>query len=90
VRILKLVAMMRLHVGSRVGWPSIRRAVWVNRFRSAAFAVASRKEEARRSFVELGRAYPELTIGQLRSALPHTPSFRDRVCEGLASLGMRP
>jgi AraC-like DNA-binding protein len=65
-------------------------AVWVNRFRSAAFALAGHKEEARRSFAELTRAYPELTIGQVRSALPHTPSFRDRVCEGLASLGMRP
>lgn len=65
-------------------------AVWVNRFRSAAFALAGRKEEARRCFAELTRAYPELTIGQVRSALPHTPSFRDRACEGLASLGMRP
>ena len=65
-------------------------AVWVNRFRSAAFALAGRKEEARRSFADLTRAYPELTIGQVRSALPHPPSFRDRACEGLASLGMRP
>jgi tetratricopeptide (TPR) repeat protein len=65
-------------------------AVWVNRFRSAAFALAGRKEEARRSFAELTRAYPELTIGQIRSALPHTQNFRDRACEGLASLGMRP
>lgn len=65
-------------------------AAWVNRFRSAAFALAGRKEEARRSFAELTRTYPELTIGQVRSALPHTPSFRDRACEGLASLGMRP
>jgi AraC-like DNA-binding protein/tetratricopeptide (TPR) repeat protein len=65
-------------------------AVWVNRFRTSALALAGRKEEARRSFDELTRAYPELTIGQVRSALPHTPSFRDRACEGLASLGMRP
>jgi hypothetical protein len=52
--------------------------------------LAGRKEEARRSFAELTRAYPELTIGQVRSALPHTPSFRDRACEGLDNLGMRP
>jgi tetratricopeptide (TPR) repeat protein len=63
-------------------------AIWVNRFRSAAFALAGRKEEARRSFAELTRASPELTIRQLRSALPHTQNFRDRACEGLASLGM--
>jgi adenylate cyclase len=64
-------------------------AVWVYRFRSAAFALAGRKEEARRSFAELTRTHPELTIGLLRSALPHTQNFRDRACEGLASLGMR-
>jgi AraC-like DNA-binding protein len=64
-------------------------AIWVNRFRSAAFALAGRKEEARRSFAELTRASPELTIRQLRSALPHTQNFRDRACEGLASLGMQ-
>jgi tetratricopeptide (TPR) repeat protein len=63
-------------------------AVWVNRFRSAAFVLAGRKEEARQSFAELTRAYPAITIGQVRSALPHTPSFRDRVCEGLDCLGM--
>lgn len=65
-------------------------AVWANRVRSAAFALAGRKEEARRSFAELTRAYPGLTIGQVRSALPHAPNFLDRACEGLASLGMRP
>jgi adenylate cyclase len=65
-------------------------AVWVNRFRAAAFALASKKEEARQSFAELTRAYPELTIAEVRSALPHPQSYRNRVCEGLASLGMHP
>ncbi|WGD53408.1 helix-turn-helix domain-containing protein [Bradyrhizobium sp. CB1650] len=65
-------------------------ALWVNRFRAAAFALAGRKQEARQSFAELTCAYPDLTIGQVRRALPHTPGFCDRACEGLASLGMHP
>jgi AraC-like DNA-binding protein/tetratricopeptide (TPR) repeat protein len=65
-------------------------AVWVNRFRAAAFALAGRKAEARQSLAELTSAYPDLTIGQVRRALPHTPGFCDRACEGLASLGMHP
>jgi hypothetical protein len=77
--------MTRLHVGLRVGWPSIRQP-----FGSTGFAQPHfRKEDARRSFAELTRASPELTIRQLRSALPHTRYFRDRACEGLASLGMQ-
>ena len=65
-------------------------AVWSNRFRAPALALAGRKEEARQSFAALVSAYPELTIGQVRSALPHTARFYDRASEGLASLGMRP
>jgi AraC-like DNA-binding protein len=64
-------------------------AIWINRFRAPAFALAGKKEEARRSFAELTNAYPELTIAEVRAALPHPLSYRDRVCEGLASLGMR-
>ncbi len=64
--------------------------IWVNRFRAPAFALAGRSEQARRSFTELTDKYPELTLGDVRSALPHTPSFSDLACDGLASLGMRP
>jgi tetratricopeptide (TPR) repeat protein len=65
-------------------------AVWSNRFRAPALALAGRKDEARQSFAELHRAYPELTITEVRRALPHTARFYDRASEGLASLGMRP
>lgn len=65
-------------------------AVWSNRFRAPAYALVGRKEEARQSFAELVSAYPELTIAQVRSALPHTARFYDRASEGLAGLGMRP
>jgi AraC-like DNA-binding protein/tetratricopeptide (TPR) repeat protein len=64
-------------------------AVWSNRFRAPALVLAGKREEARRSYVDLMRTYPELTITEIRSALPHTPRFYDRAAEGLASLGMR-
>jgi adenylate cyclase len=65
-------------------------AVWANRFLAPAFALAGKKEEARRSFAELARAHPEMTIAEVRSALPHTQGYLDRASEGLGSLGMRP
>ncbi|MGO8915678.1 MAG: helix-turn-helix domain-containing protein [Stellaceae bacterium] len=65
-------------------------AVWANRFRAPAYALAGRKEEARRSVTELLRCYPDLTITDVRSALPHTPSFLDRAAEGLEAAGLRP
>jgi tetratricopeptide (TPR) repeat protein len=64
--------------------------IWVNRFRAPAFALAGQMEQARQSFTELTGKYPELTLGDVRSALPHTPSYSDLACDGLASLGMRP
>jgi adenylate cyclase len=65
-------------------------AVWVNRFRVPAYALAGRKEEARRSLTDLLRRYPDLTIAEIRKALPHTPSFLDRAAEGLEAAGLHP
>lgn len=65
-------------------------AIWVNRFRAPAYALAGRKHEAHQSLVELARLYPDLTIADVRSALPNTPSFLDRQAEGLEAAGMRP
>jgi hypothetical protein len=42
-----------------------------------------------RSLVELTSVYPDLTISDVRSALPHTRSFMDRASEGLETAGMR-
>jgi hypothetical protein len=64
-------------------------AVWINRFRAPAYALAGRKDEARQSLAELARLYPDLTIAEVRSALPNTPSFLDRQAEGLEAAGMR-
>jgi AraC-like DNA-binding protein/tetratricopeptide (TPR) repeat protein len=65
-------------------------AVWVNRFSAPAYALAGRMDEARRSLMELASAYPDLTIAQVRAALPNTPGFLDRQAEGLELAGMRP
>ena len=65
-------------------------AVWVNRFRAPAYALAGRKDEARRSLAELTRLYPDLTIAQVKAALPNTPSFLERQAEGLEAAGMCP
>jgi AraC-like DNA-binding protein/tetratricopeptide (TPR) repeat protein len=63
-------------------------AIWANRFRAAAYALAGQKDQARRCLLELTRACPDLTISDVRVALPHTPSFMDRASEGLEAAGM--
>jgi adenylate cyclase len=65
-------------------------AIWADRFRAPAYALAGRKDEARRSVAELLRHYPDLTITEVRSALPHTLDHLDRVAEGLEAAGLRP
>jgi adenylate cyclase len=65
-------------------------AVWLNRFRAPAYALAGQNEEARRCVAELLRYYPDLTITDVRSALPNTPGFLDRAAEGLEAAGLRP
>jgi len=64
-------------------------AVWINHALTAAYALAGRKEWARRSLAELARAFPDLTIAQIRSGLPYRSSYLDRVADGLESAGMR-
>jgi tetratricopeptide (TPR) repeat protein len=42
------------------------KAVWINRFLTAGFALAGRKDEAKRSLCTLLSAFPSLTISQIR------------------------
>jgi ferredoxin len=65
-------------------------AVWINHNLTPAYALAGRKEHARRSVTELTRAFPNLTIAQVKSGLPFRSGFLDRVADGLESVGMRP
>jgi tetratricopeptide (TPR) repeat protein len=64
-------------------------AVWANRFLAPAYALSGRKEDAQTSLAALMRVYPDWTIAQVRSALPHTAGFVDRAANGLESIGMR-
>ena len=64
-------------------------AIWINHALTSAYALGDRKEEARRSLAELTRAFPDLTIAQVRSGLPYRSGYLDRVAEGLESAGMR-
>jgi AraC-like DNA-binding protein/tetratricopeptide (TPR) repeat protein len=64
-------------------------AIWNDRFRAAGYALAGRKEEAAATLTRFKRAFPDLTIAQIRTGLPHTGAFLDRVSEGLESAGMR-
>jgi AraC-like DNA-binding protein/tetratricopeptide (TPR) repeat protein len=65
------------------------KAIWINRFLTAGFALAGRKDEAKSSLRALISAFPSLTIAQIRSGLPHTASLLDSVSNGLESVGMR-
>lgn len=64
-------------------------AVWINHTLTAAHVFAGRREHARRSLAEFARAFPDVTIVQIRSGLPYCSSYQDRVAEGLGSAGMR-
>lgn len=65
------------------------KAVWINRFLTASFALAGRKDEAKWTLSILASAFPALTIAQVRAGLPHSVSFLDGVSDGLESVGMR-
>jgi adenylate cyclase len=63
---------------------------WTNRFLTPAYVLAGRMDEARQSLAAFTNEYPDLTIADVRSGLPWSPLYLDRVAEGLESAGMRP
>jgi AraC-like DNA-binding protein len=63
---------------------------WTKRFLAPTYVLAGRLDEGRRVFTEFTAAYPDLTIGDVRSGLPWNTSYMDRVSEVLDRLGMRP
>jgi adenylate cyclase len=65
------------------------KAVWINRPLTASYALAGRKDEAKRSLHSLISAFPFLTVAHIRAALPHTVSVLDRLSNGIESVGMR-
>ena len=64
------------------------KATWLNRFLAPASLFAGDREGARKSLRALASGFPDLTIAQVVSGLPHTSRALDRVAEGLAHLGM--
>jgi AraC-like DNA-binding protein/tetratricopeptide (TPR) repeat protein len=65
------------------------KAGWINPFLAAAYALENRKDDAKRCLSEWKRAYPEMTIAQVRSGLPFGSALFDRVAEGLESAGLK-
>lgn len=63
-------------------------ARWAHRFLAPAYALSGRRDDARASCTALLKAFPDLTIAQVRSGLPFTQSHLERVLEGLESAGM--
>jgi AraC-like DNA-binding protein/tetratricopeptide (TPR) repeat protein len=64
------------------------RATWLNRFLAPASVLGGHRDAGRQSLHTLASSFPELTISQVMSGLPHTSRFLDRVAEGLTDLGM--
>jgi AraC-like DNA-binding protein len=64
------------------------RATWLNRFLAPASVLSGNRDGGRQSLHALSRGFPELTISQVMTGLPHTLRLLDQVAEGLADLGM--
>jgi AraC-like DNA-binding protein len=65
-------------------------AVWANYCLCPAYVLCSRRPEALRSLAALLQLYPELTISRVTAGIPFGQTFRNRVANGLESVGMRP
>ena len=64
------------------------KAVWMNHLLASAYALAGRKEDARRSLLKWMRVRPATTVADVRSGLPFPAALLDRIAEGLESAGM--
>jgi AraC-like DNA-binding protein/tetratricopeptide (TPR) repeat protein len=64
------------------------KATWLNRFLAPALLLAGHRDGGRQSLHVLSCSFPELTISQVMTGLPHTPRFLGPIAEGLAGLGM--
>ena len=64
------------------------KAIWVNRFQAPALLLADKRGSARQCMAALRHAFPDLTVVEVRTGLPHTSVVLDRVADGLESLGM--
>ena len=63
-------------------------AVWTHRMLCPAFTLAGRRDDARRSAAELQRQLPAITVAQIITVLPMTPTTLNYVAEGLQAAGI--
>jgi adenylate cyclase len=63
---------------------------WANRSLSVSYARVGERSKALESLEALRRACPDLTVGQVVTAVPFKPDFLDRLGEGLSDLGLPP
>jgi adenylate cyclase len=62
--------------------------LWANRTLSVSYARLGERLKALQSLEELRRYCPDLTVGQVVSAIPFRPDHLDRLGEGLSGLGL--
>jgi adenylate cyclase len=60
---------------------------WIYRYLAAALAGAGRMVEAKQTFSEMVRNYPDLTVSKFRQAMPSSPAV-DRIVDNLKKLGL--
>jgi adenylate cyclase len=63
-------------------------AVWIYRNLAAVSSGAGRMEEAKESYAQVLRSYPDLTGSRLRQAMVFSATFLDRMVDNLRKLGL--
>ncbi len=64
-------------------------SVWIHRTLCPAYVLGGVKDRARRSFGALRERYPDMTIAEVQHNLPPlSRSYRERISEGLRSVGL--
>ena len=72
----------------RRGLDAQPQALWINRFLAPCHALAGQWDDARRRFADHRRSFPDLTIAQVKIAVPPRARLFDPLAEGLGILGM--
>jgi AraC-like DNA-binding protein/tetratricopeptide (TPR) repeat protein len=65
-------------------------STWTNRFLAATYVLAGRTDDGRRALATFSRAFPGVTIAEVRASLPWNAFYLDRTSEGLEKAGMPP
>lgn len=72
----------------RRGFAQQPRALWINRYLAPIHELAGQRDAARGAFAEHRRSFPDLTIAQVKVAIPPKAGLFVPLAEGLTSLGM--